>query len=115
MRDIHRKWSGSTLVALALIIALVFIASPELRAILLFADSLGLDLVALLLATQLRYFVYALRPAADSTVGGICGLAFRVGSGALRAYPKAVHWRPFDRIVSPTLVLLTYGIRCSYS
>lgn len=112
MRHRHRDGLGPTLVAVAIIIALALAASPELRALLLLTDSLGLDLLALLLATQMRHFVYALQPAANATFNFLCALAFCIGCGAMRTYPKALPLRPFDKLVCPALVFVTYGIRC---
>jgi hypothetical protein len=112
MRHRHRDRLGATFVAVILIIALALVVNPELRALLLLTDSLGLDLAALLLATQLRHFAYALLPAANATISAICALAFCFASGAIRAFPKALPWRPFDKLVCPTLVLVTYGVRC---
>jgi hypothetical protein len=112
----HRQTNklAATFVAVAVIVALAFVANPELRALLLFTDSLGLDLLALLLAMQLRHFVYALLPAANATIGALCALAFCIGVGAIRAYPKALPWRPFDKLICPALVLVTYATRCRF-
>ena len=113
----HRQTNKLTaiLVAVAVIVALALVANPELRVLLLFTDSLGLDLLALLLAMQLRHFVYALLPAANATMTALCALAFCIGVGAVRAYPKALPWRPFDILFCPALVLVTYGIRCRFA
>jgi len=66
MRRRHSNRLAATLVVVAVIAALALVTSPELRALLLFADSLGLDLLALLLATQLRHFGYVLLPGAKA-------------------------------------------------
>jgi hypothetical protein len=108
----HKKKMLAIFIAIALVIALALIASPELRALLLLTDSLGLDLLALLFATQLRYFVRALIPAASTAGRVICGFAFYVGNGAMRTLPKALPWRPFDKLLCPALVLVSYGMRC---
>jgi hypothetical protein len=112
MRHRHGNRLAATLVAVAVVIALALVANSELRALLLLADSLGLDLLALLLATQLRHFACALLPATNATISAVCALAFCIGSGAMRAYPGALPWRPFDKLFCPALVLVTYGIRC---
>jgi hypothetical protein len=113
MRRRHSNRLAATLVVVAVIVALALVTSPELRALLLLADSLGLDLLALLLATQLRHFLgYVLLPGAKATVNVACALAFCIASGAIRVYPKALPWRPFDKLLCPALVLATYGIRC---
>jgi hypothetical protein len=108
----YRKGLAATVFAVAIIIALVFTVNPELRVLLFFTDSIGLDLVALLLATQLKYFVFALRPAANAAARALCACAFWIGSGALRTYLNALGWRPFDRLFCPALFFVTYGVRC---
>jgi hypothetical protein len=112
MRHHPKDWSGATLVAAAIIVALALVASPELRALLLFSSSLGPDLLALLLATQLRHFVSVLLPAANALNSTLCTLAFSIASCALWAYSKALPWRPFDKLFCPALVFVTYGVRC---
>jgi hypothetical protein len=110
----HRQWNrlGAMLFAAAIIAALVFVVHPELRVLLLFADSLGLELVALLLATQLKGLAYASVPAAHEICASLCRVLFRIGNGAMRIYPKALAWRPFDKLICPVLVFVTFGIRC---
>ena len=112
MRHRHRTKLGAALVVVALVLALALVVNPELRALLLFTDSLGLDLVALLLVTQLRFLTYALLPVANTTISSLCGLAFWIGSGAIRTLPNVLSWRPFDKLFCPVLVFVTYGIRC---
>jgi hypothetical protein len=110
----QRQWNrfGATLVAVAMIAMLALVVNPELRVLLLFTDSLGLDLIALLLATQLKELVYALLPAATEIIISLCALVFCIGNGALRPYPRALVWRPFDKLVCPVLLFVTLGIRC---
>lgn len=112
LRHRHSNRWAAALVAAVVIVALALVVNPELRALLLFADSLGLDLLALLLATQLRHFGYALLPGANATIGAACALAFCIGGCAIKIYPKALPWRPFDELFCPVLVLITYGVRC---
>ena len=112
MRHRHSNRLVGALVAVAVIVALALVVNPELRALLLFADSLGLDLLALLLATQLRHFGYALLPGANAAISAACALAFCIASGAIKVYPKALPWRPFDELFCPALVFITYGVRC---
>ena len=113
----HRQTNkfATMLVAGAVIVALAFVINPELRVLLLLIDSLGLDLLALLLVMQLRHFFYALPPAANATISALCALASCMGVGAVRAYPKVLPWRPFDELFCPALVLVTYGLRCRFS
>jgi hypothetical protein len=115
MRNTYMRKFGAILVAIAIIVALALITMPELRALLLLVDYLGLELIALLLATQMRSFIYLSLPAASSTISALCELAFHIGSGAMRACPKTFHWTPFDKLVCPALVFATYGVRCGSS
>jgi hypothetical protein len=112
MRHRHLNRFSATLVAVAIIAALVLVMNPELRALLLFTDSLGLDLIALLAATQFKSLVYASAPAARVAYVFPCRILFSIGHGAIRIYPRALEWRPFDKLVCPVLVFVTFGIRC---
>jgi hypothetical protein len=109
----HRHWNrlGTTLVAAAIFVALVLVLNPELRVLLLLADSLGLDLVVLLLATQLKGLVYASAPMAGAMAAFLCRILFSVGNGAMRIYPKALAW-PLGKLLCPVLIFVTFGIRC---
>jgi hypothetical protein len=107
MRHRHGNRLVATLFAVAVIYALLFMTNPELRAPLLFTDSLGLDLLTLLLAMQLRYFLIPLLPAGNATLSGLCVLAFCAGRGAIWAFPKALPWRPFDKLLCPALMFVT--------
>jgi hypothetical protein len=80
----HRKRLIAIFVTVAILIALVFVINPELRVLLLLTDSLGI----------------------------LCALAFCIGRGAMWTYPKALPWRPFDRLLCPVLFFVTYGVRC---
>jgi hypothetical protein len=71
-----------------------------------------LDLVALLLATQLKGLAYASVPAAHEICASLCRVLFRIGDGAMRIHTEALAWRPFDKLVCPVLVCVTFGIRC---
>lgn len=112
MRHGRKNRLDATLFAVAVIIIVMLVANPELRVILLFADSIGLDLLAVILAMQLRHFAYALLPATNAIARSFCAIAFCMGNRAMRTFPKALPWRPFDRIFCPALVFMTYGIRC---
>lgn len=59
-----RRLCRSRLVLASLIvaIALLFVTNPEMRLLLLWLDSIGFDLVLLILAFELRYFFSAVRP-----------------------------------------------------
>ena len=110
----HRRWNklGATLFVVAMVAALLLVVNPELRALLLLADSLGLEMLTLLLLMQLKTLRYALFPAAAGAIGSLCTFVFCIGSRAMRTYPKALFWWPFDKLVCPALVFVIYGMRC---
>jgi hypothetical protein len=91
---------------------LAMIVNPELRVLVLLVDSLGLDLVLLLLALQLRATSSLLLPFTQTLRALSCSAASQVGSLALRAYQKALVLRRFDRLVCPLLIIVSYGPRC---
>jgi hypothetical protein len=91
---------------------LVMIVNPELRVLVLLVDSLGLELVLLLLALQLRS-IYSLLVPFMHVLGVIsCSAASRVGSIALGAYQKALVFHRFDRLICPLLIIVSYGLGC---
>jgi hypothetical protein len=66
----RNKWK-SCLGAAALVVALVLVANPELRALLMLAEAVGLEALVLLVVAQLRFYapvlVAALRPSMAAT------------------------------------------------
>ena len=97
------------LVVLAL---LVLIVNAELRVLVLFADSVGLELVFLLLALQLRSTSSLLLPFAQTLRALSCGVASVVGSLSLGGYQKALELGRFDRLICPLFIVMSYGLRC---
>jgi hypothetical protein len=91
---------------------LVMIVNPELRVLVLLVDSLGLELILLLLTLQLRSISSLLVPLMDVLGVISCSAASRVGSIALRAYHKAPVLDRFDRLICPLLIVVSYGLRC---
>jgi hypothetical protein len=112
MQRRQRDRLNATLVAVAIIAVLALVANPDLRALLLLTDSLGLDLLVLLLATQVKHVIYVLLPTANAVITALCAIAFNMGTRAIRAYPNALPLRPFDKLFCPALVFVTYGLRC---
>jgi hypothetical protein len=100
----RRQWTTRA-VALAFLVTIVVVANPELRAFLLLADALGLEMLLLLLATQWGVVAHALQLAAHSGIRALCAVAFSLGTGAVWAYPRALPWRPFDKVFCPALVV----------
>lgn len=75
MKTPRWNWKIAALVILA---ALVLVTSPELRALLLVVDALGLELVLFLVAVQLRGFLPIIRSVLVS-VGSRCCAASIAG------------------------------------
>jgi hypothetical protein len=108
-----KQFSVRRVMQVLLVLALlVMIVNPELRVLVLLVDSLGLELVLLLLALQLRSTSSLLVPFTQPLRARSCDVASRVGSLALRAYQKALVLRRFDRIVCPLLIIVSYGLHC---
>ena len=91
---------------------LVMIVNPELRVLVLLVDSLGLELILLLLALQLRSITSLLVPLTHVLGMSSCSVASQVGAMALTAYQKALVFRRFDRLICPLLIVVSYGLRC---
>jgi hypothetical protein len=100
---------AQVLLVLALLTMLV---NPELRVLVLLVDSLGFELILLLLALQLRSTSSLLVPLTQTLGAYSCSAAFQVGSLALRVYQKALVLRRLDRLICPLLIVLSYGLRC---
>ena len=100
-------------VQVVLVLALlVMIVNPELRVLVLFADSVGLELVLLLLTLQLRSTSSLLLPFAQTLKALSCSAASQVGSLSLRAYQTALDLGRFDRLICPLVIVMSYGLRC---
>lgn len=105
-----RSWK-SRLAAAGFFVVILCVLNPELRALLLFADALGLDVVLLLVATQLRVFWPTFRIAADPIVRFLCMSSSLFARTAMRVLP-VLPVRPFGAMLCPLLVGLSYGVRC---
>jgi hypothetical protein len=94
------------------LLVLALLVNPELRVMVLFADSLGLELVVLLLTLQLRSTSSLLVPFAQTLNALSCSAAFQMGSLGLGVYQKALVLRRLDRLICPLLIIVSYGLRC---
>lgn len=94
------------------VIALV--ANPELRALLLFTDAIGLEVAVALLATQCRASSPFLRAASEPIVAALCRLAARVGRASLRALPGVLHGhgKVVATLLGPIVWTMTFGLQC---
>jgi multisubunit Na+/H+ antiporter MnhF subunit len=111
--SVHNKIPARHVVQVLVVLALlVVIVNPELRVLVLFADSFGLELVFLLLTLQLRSISSLFVPFAQTLGALSCSAASYVGSLALRAYQNAVVFGRLDRLICPLLIVMSYGLRC---
>jgi len=98
--------------ALVVLVLLAIIFNPELRVLVLFVDSIGLELLVLLLTLQLRSAATLFGPLMEMLASFSCDVAGWCGSLALRAYQKALVLRRLDRVVCSMLVFVSYGLCC---
>lgn len=98
--------------AIALAVALLFIINPEIRVFLLFVDAFGIELLAFLLAIQLRFFLASAQahsgPMRDSLCNAICSLV----SFVIRLTSVPVAFRLLTVLMSPLLLVVPASYRC---
>jgi hypothetical protein len=99
----NRSWQNHIFAA-AIIVALAVVAHAELRALLLVADALGLELVVLLVVVQIRALV---SPVASTSMALAESLSKMAKMHALRAIPCFVAYRPLA--LSPLFGLCSYA------
>ena len=99
----NRSWQNHIFAA-AIIVALAVVAHAELRALLLVAEALGLELVVLLVVVQIRALVL---PIASASIAFTESLSKVAKLHALRAIPSFVAYRP--------LALCSLFALCSYA
>lgn len=101
--------------ALLVVALLAIILNPELRALVLFSNALGLEVTLILIALQGRALLLATAPGLDRTGALACGLVSRLGYLALRAYPSAASLHLVSRLLCPALITVSYGLNCRAS
>ena len=101
--------------ALLVVALLVIILNPELRALVLLTNALGLEIMVILIALQARALLLAAAPGLHRCAWLACGLASRLGYLALRAYPPAAALHLCSRLLCPALVAVSYGLNCRAS
>ena len=70
--------------AIALAIALILVLNPEIRALLLLANTLGFEVVALLVLTQLRSFAPIVITATQTFAASFCALSLQPTQRAMQ-------------------------------
>ncbi len=76
MRNKWKSWLGAATV----MVALVLVANPELRALLMLADAVGLEALVLLVVAQFRFYGPVLRAVLQPGMSATCHATF-VGLG----------------------------------
>jgi hypothetical protein len=107
-----RSWK-SYLGAGALAVALLVILNPEIRALLLLADAVGLEALFLMVIAQLRNYWPALRAAVQPIAAVMCRLSSRIGISSMGAFQIAMPIRPLPYLLGPVFIALSYGVQCS--
>jgi len=101
-----------TLSVLALLLVVI---NPELRLLVIFVDSVGLELILLFLSLQLRSVTALVTPWTQNLETLACSVASSLGLRALRAFHGALALRRLDRIVCSFLIFISYGLSCHVS
>jgi hypothetical protein len=112
MRTPPRIPVGRLFQILAVLALLAIIVNPELRVLIFFVDTIGLELAILLLTLQARVILAALALATHLLVTALCRAASGIGHSALAAFPAKVNSCKLHRVLCPTLIGLSYGLRC---
>jgi hypothetical protein len=101
-------WSGSAVILLAL----VLVMNPGLRAFLLIVNGLGLELTVLLFALQLRSLMPAVGIMTMQIARSLCGAAYTALRGAIRAVVLVALPGRATLGLSTFLVVLSHNLRC---
>ena len=105
--------STSRLLQILAVVALVtIVVNPELRVLIFFVDSVGLELVILLFALQARVIIASLAPAIHGLSVVLCEMASGLGRSALAGYPVKVYSCKLHRVLCPILIAMSFGLRC---
>ena len=113
MRTNTRRWEWR-LAAFALLVWLVFVSNPELRVLLILVDSLGLELVFILLAIQLRGLMPVVRAAVTAVCSWSCSISFLIVRVLLRTFAALM---PRGGLTGTSLLLyvLSRNLWCPFS
>ena len=97
---------------LAVAVVLSMILNPELSALGIFVDTLGLELLFLMASLQARSVMPIVALVAQYTAKFLCGVASNLGHRALSVYPTVARMPIMRLLVLPVLVSLSHGLRC---
>jgi hypothetical protein len=108
-----RRWEWR-LAAFAIIVWLIFVTNPELRLLLILVDSMGLELIFILLAIQLRGLLPMIRVTLMPAGLWCCSIAFCILRGTLRALGALLPGRAWSE-TSALLYVLSKNLWCPIS
>ena len=107
----RRRWR-SVLAALLVLGALVVVANPELRALLLLAETVGLEAIVFMVVVQLRSYWPMLRATAGLAARASCGVLFAAIRAFLRATFLWLPTGPFTAPIFPALGVWSERLNC---
>ena len=107
----RKEWTGR-LAAIALLIAILFMANSEFRAYIFFIDALGIDVFLLLFVIQIRVFYLPLRAGIRLMPDIACRTALLACRVITRATPSVLAFRCFGTLVCPVLLVIPLTSRC---
>ena len=91
---------------------LMIVLNPELRALLLLTNALGLEITLILMALQWRALLAGAVPFVRESAAIACSLASRLGYLGLSAWARVVPIDLFNRLLCPALITVSYGLTC---
>ena len=113
MRSPQKISTGQLLQVLLVLALLCIILNPELRALIFFVDAIGLEITFLLVMLQARMLGATIVTSARPLAVTMCEAAFHIGRAAIATYPAKVNSSKLHRVLCPTLIGLSYGVRCN--
>jgi hypothetical protein len=99
-----------TVVALA--VALLFILNPEVRAYLIFADALGIDLLIFLMAMQIRLLLGSMHAFSGPMRGTFCNAVYPLVALVIRVTTASFAFRPLAILACPMLLIVPATSEC---
>lgn len=112
MKPRLKKASRTACVAIVFCVALALVVNPDLRAMLLFIDAMGLEILVLSLLTQLRIMLASALPMFRVIVIYVCRLFSLIGAASIRSFPSEEARCPLDVVWLVVLVVGSYGVLC---
>ena len=106
-----RRWK-SCIAAFLVLGALVLVANPELRALLLLTETVGLEAIVFIVVVQLRSYWPMLRATAGLAARASCGVLLAAMRAFLRAAFLWLPAGPFTVPIFPALPVWSEQLKC---